>query len=117
MIFPRGTSSRSSKLIHGGLRYILNKQYKVTQESVRERERLLREAPHLVTKLGFVFPNFERYHIKSSRRIGTVMLLYDLMAPKWDHRTYSKELIMKACPPLNTEGLLDGYLYYDACNG
>ena len=111
--FSSGTSSRSSKLVHGGLRYILNKQYKVTQESVRERERLLKEAPHLVTKLGFVFPNFERYHIKSGK-IGTVMLLYDLMAPKWDHRSYSKEMILKACPPLNTEGLLDGYLYYDA---
>ena len=111
--FSSGTSSRSSKLIHGGLRYILNKQYRVTQESVRERERLLKLAPHLVTKLGFVFPNFERYHIKSSK-IGEVMLLYDLMAPKWDHRAYSKEMILKACPSLNTDGLLNGYLYYDA---
>ncbi len=111
--FSSGTSSRSSKLVHGGLRYILNKQYKVTQESVRERERLLKEAPHLVTKLGFVFPNFERYHIKSSK-IGSVMAIYDLMAPKWDHSAYSKEMILKACPPLNTDGLLDGFLYYDA---
>lgn len=111
--FSSGTSSRSSKLIHGGLRYILNKQFKVTQESVREREKLLKLAPHLVTKLGFLFPNFERYHINSSK-IGAVMSIYDLMAPKWDHRYYSKEMILRECPPLNRDGLLNGYLYYDA---
>ncbi|MBN1375781.1 MAG: glycerol-3-phosphate dehydrogenase/oxidase [Dehalococcoidia bacterium] len=111
--FSSGTSSRSSKLIHGGLRYILNKQYRVTQESVRERERLLKEAPHLVTKLGFIFPNFERYYIKNSQ-INTVISLYDLMAPKWDHHTYSKEMILRECPSLSTDGLMKGYLYYDA---
>ena len=111
--FASGTSSKSSKLVHGGLRYILNKQYRVTQESVREREKLLKEGPHLVTKLGFIFPNFERYHTGTGK-IGTVMALYDLMAPKWDHHAYTKEMILKACPPLNTEGLLNGYLYYDA---
>jgi glycerol-3-phosphate dehydrogenase len=111
--FSSGTSSRSSKLIHGGLRYILNKQYRVTQESVRERERLLREAPHLVTKLGFIFPNFERYHTTDGK-INAVIAIYDLMAPKWDHQTYNVAKILRECPPLSREGLLSGFLYYDA---
>ena len=111
--FSSGTSSRSSKLIHGGLRYILNKQYKVTQESVREREWLLREARNLVTKLGFIFPNFERYHVKTNQ-IGKIIAVYDLLAPKWDHYAYSKEKILREYPVLNSEGLLGGYLYFDA---
>ena len=111
--FSSGTSSRSSKLIHGGLRYILNKQYKVTQESVREREWILKEAPNLVTKLGFIFPNFERYHIKT-RQLGAIIAIYDLLAPKWDHRLYSKEKILEEYPVLRADGLLDGYLYYDS---
>lgn len=111
--FSSGTSSRSSKLIHGGLRYIFNKQYKVTQESVRERERLLKLAPHLVTRLGFVFPNFGRYHIKGSQ-MSSVIAIYDLMAPKWDHRGLSADEITSGCPPLSRDGLLGGYLYYDA---
>jgi glycerol-3-phosphate dehydrogenase len=111
--FAFGTSSRSSKLVHGGLRYILNKQYKVTRESVREREKLLREAPYLVTKLGFLFANFERYHV-STGMIGQVIALYDLLAPKWDHQRYSMERIIQDWPFLNRDGLLGGYLYYDA---
>jgi glycerol-3-phosphate dehydrogenase len=111
--FSSGTSSRSSKLIHGGLRYILNKQYKVTQESVREREWLLREARNLVTRLGFIFPNFERYHVKT-KQIGQIIAVYDLLAPKWDHRAYSREKILREYPILKSEGLLGGYLYYDA---
>ena len=111
--FSSGTSSRSSKLIHGGLRYIFNKQYKVTQESVREREWMLREAPNLVTRLGFIFPNFERYHIKT-KQLGTIIAIYDLLAPKWDHHSYSREKILKEYPVLRSDGLLDGLLYYDA---
>jgi glycerol-3-phosphate dehydrogenase len=111
--FSSGTSSRSSKLIHGGLRYIINKQYKVTQESVRERERMIREAPHLVTKLGFLFPDYERYHF-SMRQIGSLVAIYDLLAPKWDHSKYSREKIIREWPSLNSDGLMGGYLYYDA---
>lgn len=111
--FSSGTSSRSSKLIHGGLRYILNKQFKVTQESVRERERLMKEAPHLVTKLGFFFPNYVRYHTRNFQ-VGEIIAIYDLLAPKWDHRKFSRNRMIKECPDINKEGLLGGYLYYDA---
>ncbi len=111
--FSSGTSSRSSKLIHGGLRYIINKQYKVTRESVRERERMIKEAPHLVTKLGFLFPDYARYHF-TLRQIGSLVTIYDLLAPKWDHSKYSKEKIIREWPSLSSDGLLGGYLYYDA---
>ncbi|MCX6004106.1 MAG: glycerol-3-phosphate dehydrogenase/oxidase, partial [Chloroflexi bacterium] len=111
--FSSGTSSRSSKLIHGGLRYILNKQYRVTQESVREREWMLRAAPHLVDKLGFIFPNLERYHA-ANRKIGIVLAIYDLLVPKWDHHRYGRQRLIKACPILKKDDLKGGYLYYDA---
>ena len=111
--FSFGTSSRSSKLIHGGLRYILNKQFKVTRESVRERERLMKEAPYGVTKLGFLFANYDRYHAGNGM-IGSVIALYDLLAPKWDHSRYSVEKIGQEWPFLDKQGLKGGYLYYDA---
>ncbi len=111
--FAFGTSSRSSKLIHGGFRYLRNKQINVTKESVREREWILREAPNLVTPLSFLLPNFERYHFPSWK-LGLGVALYDLLAPKWDHRKYSGLKLLEVCPPLNGDGLLGGFQYYDA---
>jgi len=111
--FAFGTSSRSSKLIHGGFRYLRNKQINVTKESVREREWILREAPNLVTPLSFLLPNFERYHFPSWK-LGLGVILYDLLAPKWNHRKYNGLKLLEACPSLNREGLLGGFQYYDA---
>ncbi len=111
--FAFGTSSRSSKLIHGGFRYLRNKQIGVTKESVREREWILREAPNLVAPLSFLLPNFERYHFPSWK-LGLGVILYDLLAPKWDHRKYNGLKLLEACPSLNREGLLGGFRYYDA---
>jgi glycerol-3-phosphate dehydrogenase len=111
--FAFGTSSRSSKLIHGGFRYLRNKQINVTKESVRERERMLREAPNLVTSLSFLLPNFERYHFPSWK-LGLGVMIYDLLAPKWNHRKCSPIQLRKACPFLNAAGLIGGFQYYDA---
>ncbi len=111
--FAFGTSSRSSKLIHGGFRYLRNKQINVTKESVREREWILREASDLVTPLSFLLPNFERYHFPSWK-LGLGVALYDLLAPKWDHRKYSGPKLLEACSSLNRQGLLGGFQYYDA---
>ena len=58
--FAFGTSSRSSKLIHGGIRYLKNRQFDVVRESVRERERLIRESDGLVDPLAFIFPAYEK---------------------------------------------------------
>ncbi len=111
--FAFGTSSRSSKLIHGGFRYLRNKQISVTKESVREREWMLREAPNLVRPLSFLLPNFERYRFPSWK-LGLGVMIYDLLAPKWKHRKYSPIKLLEACPFLNPEGLVGGFQYYDA---
>jgi glycerol-3-phosphate dehydrogenase len=111
--FAFGTSSRSSKLIHGGFRYLRNKQVNVTKESVREREWMLHEALHLVNPLGFLLPNFECYHFPSWK-LGLGVILYDLLAPKWDHHKYSRSKLIETCPSLNTDGLIGGFQYYDA---
>ena len=111
--FAFGTSSRSSKLIHGGFRYLRNKQINVTKESVREREWMLREAPSLVTPLSFLLPNFERYHFPSWK-LGLGVMIYDLLAPKWNHRKCSSAKLLEACPFLNAGGLVGGFQYYDA---
>ena len=110
--FSSGTSSRSSKLIHGGFRYLRNKQYNVTRESVREREWLLREARHLVTPLGFIMPCPPDRHTAQQFAIGVV--LYDLLAPKWQHYRLSREKILSICPQLDKPALSKGFLYYDA---
>ena len=111
--FSSGTSSRSSKLIHGGLRYILNRQFGVTKESARERERLMKDVPYGIVRLPFLFANFDRYGA-SNRAIGTLIALYDLLAIKWDHHSYPIKKINQEWPHLSTKGLLGGCLYYDA---
>jgi len=110
--FASGTSSRSSKLIHGGFRYLRNRQFDVTRESVRERERWLKEAPYLVTPLGFLMPCPEDASL--ARQYGIGVVLYDLLAPKWQHARLSREKLLQNCPPLLSEHLHGGYLYYDA---
>jgi glycerol-3-phosphate dehydrogenase len=111
--FSFGTSSRSSKLVHGGFRYLRNKQFDVTHESVKEREWLLKEAKHLVTPLSFLMPTR-----KDNKTPGWQMqmgvIIYDLMAPKWQHKTYSKEKMLKEFPQMDKQNLVRGHIYYDA---
>ncbi|MCP4517744.1 MAG: FAD-dependent oxidoreductase, partial [Delftia sp.] len=85
--FGWGTSSRSSKLVHGGLRYLRNLQIGLTRASVRERERLLEEGPGLIDPLGFLLATYE-----GDRPPGWVfeagLTVYDLLALRWSHRQY-----------------------------
>ncbi len=111
--FTFGTSSRSSKLVHGGFRYLREGQWSVTRESVREREWLLKEAPNLVTPLTFLFPNYENFHVPMWQ-YGLGVTIYDLMAPKWDHQHLSPQRLLEGCSGLNPSGLLGGYRYVDA---
>ncbi len=111
--FSYGTSSRSSKLVHGGFRYMRNKQFDVTYESVRERQWMLRAAPGLVTALPFIMPNFASYHTPDWQfHLG--VMLYDLFGRKWKHRTFNPQQILRILPELNTTGLMRSYRYEDA---
>jgi len=111
--FSFGTSSRSSKLVHGGFRYLSNRQYHVTYESVKERQRLLRSAPHLITQLSFNFPNYRQYNYPSwALHLGVI--IYDLMAPKWDHQVLSSNEILGQFSGLNHTGILKSFRYHDA---
>jgi len=111
--FASGTSSRSSKMVHGGLRYLKNAQVKVTLESVREREYLLKQGRGLVNRLGFLYPC-----LKGDKMPGWVfgagLTVYDIMAGQWTHRSYDLDDMRELCPPLTTPALKSGYRYFDA---
>ncbi|MFN2144965.1 MAG: glycerol-3-phosphate dehydrogenase/oxidase [Anaerolineales bacterium] len=111
--FAAGTSSRSSKLVHGGLRYLKSAQLKLTLESVGEREYLLQQGRGLVTQLGFLYAC-----LKGDKLPGWVFGLglsaYDLMARQWLHRSYDSLDMRELCPPLTTQDLTGGYRYFDA---
>ncbi len=111
--FSYGTSSRSSKLVHGGLRYLFNRQFDVTRESVHERQWMLRAAPGLVTPLAFVLPNYERFHFPGSV-LGLGVFIYDLMGRTFSNRAISAGQILNTHPDLAREGLKGGFRYYDA---
>jgi glycerol-3-phosphate dehydrogenase len=114
--FAYGTSSRSTKLIHGGIRYLENYDFKLVWEACHERKILTKIAPQLVHMLGFVIPVY-----KGDKRpawlVKLGMLLYDLMAGfqnlKW-HKNLSKKGVLKLIPNLKKEGLKGGGIYYDA---
>ena len=108
-----GTSSRSSKLIHGGLRYIKNRQYKVTLESVRERERLLHEAPNLVTPLEFILPVYDFYHT-DPKIFDLSLAIYDVFGHKWQHGLLSDKEENNIQTQFSQKGLLASFFYFDA---
>ena len=111
--FAFGTSSRSSKLVHGGLRYLANAQFQVTYESVREREHLQKEFPDLVKPLEFLIPIFERYkHGTAFFNMG--LNVYDIFGSKWKHGRYSLDELESLYPALNNQELQSVLYYYDA---
>lgn len=111
--FASGTSSRSSKLVHGGLRYLKNAQFKVTLESVREREYLLKQGRGLVNRLGFLYSCLDGDKMPGWV-FGAGLTVYDLMAGQWTHRSYDLEDTRELCPQLTTPALRGGYRYFDA---
>lgn len=110
--FASGTSSRSSKLVHGGLRYLNNLQFAMTFSAVRERQLLLDESHGLVKPLPFLFPLFEEG--PPTWMVGLGLTIFDLMAFQWQHRQLSAEAAVQSCPPLRARGLKSAYLYQDA---
>jgi glycerol-3-phosphate dehydrogenase len=113
--FAAGTSSRSSKLIHGGFRYIAEGQLAVTREACRERDRLLRLDPHLVQPLPFLFPSFAggRYPLWQVR---AGLLVYSALASfrrSARFRMLDREEVAAFCPALRRDGLRGAGLYAD----
>jgi glycerol-3-phosphate dehydrogenase len=111
--YASGTSSRSSKMVHGGLRYLKNAQIRMTWESVRERQRLLRDGRGLVAPLGFLLANFKGDAIPGWV-FGLGLIAYDMLAFDWAHRRYDAYDMHDLCPPLRQEALEGGYRYFDA---
>lgn len=111
--FASGTSSRSSKLVHGGLRYLKNAQFKVTLESVREREYLLKQGRGLVNRLGFLYSCLDGDKMPGWV-FGAGLTVYDLMAGQWTHRSYNLDDTRELYPLLTTTALRGGYRYFDA---
>ena len=111
--FAWGTSSRSSKLVHGGLRYLKEGKIMLTRASVQEREQLLREGPGLIEPLDFLLASYDG---DSPGRLtyGAGLTIYDLLALRWSHRYYSAQDFRLMAGNLSAEGLEGGFRYGDA---
>ncbi len=118
--FASGTSSKSSKMIHGGLRYLQQREFRLVYENLAERQRLLENAPHLVSPLPFLIPLFGRDGVVSkavARSYSTALWLYDLtggLRIGARHKRVTKNQALAHLPTLATDHLVAGFLYYDA---
>ncbi|HEV7687259.1 MAG TPA: FAD-dependent oxidoreductase, partial [Acidimicrobiia bacterium] len=121
--FAAGTSSRSSKLVHGGLRYLQQKEFRLVYEALAERQRLLRLAPHLVKPLPFLIPVFaagvagKTKARAYARGIGTALWMYDVTGGARIgklHKRLSRREALELMPDLDGRKLAAGFLYYDA---
>ncbi|MFZ5722595.1 MAG: glycerol-3-phosphate dehydrogenase/oxidase [Pseudomonadota bacterium] len=108
-----GTSSRSSKMVHGGLRYIAQGDFRLTRDALQERERLLREAPGLVERMGYTFP-VRRGQFPGRWTFSILLALYDRFAGIDDHRWLSAAEAAALLPGLKTGRLKGACRYTDA---
>lgn len=114
--FASGTSGRSSRLVHGGIRYLEHGQLHLVYESIRERQTLLRIAPHLVKPLAFTWPIYRGARV-GRLRLSAGLLAYYLMAGGRSrlHSTLNPRETLEREPSLESAGLTAGAVYYDAC--
>lgn len=111
--FAWGTSSRSSKLVHGGLRYLKEGRLRLTRDSVREREQLLHDGPGLIEPVDFLLATYDGE--RPGRFVYSAGLtIYDLLALRWSHRYYSALDFKLMAGQLTQEGLEGGFRYGDA---
>lgn len=111
-----GTTGWSTRLVHGGLRYLEHGEIGLVRESLRERERLLKIAPHLVKPLPMLIPIYERQE-RGPLAVRAGMLAYDLLSldkTLSSHKMLSRAETLARAPGLKTEGLRGAALYYDA---
>jgi len=118
--FASGTSSKSSKLVHGGLRYLQQGEVRLVYQALHERERLRKNAPHLVKVLPFMIPILTRDGVvsrKIARAMGSAMWMYDVTGG-WRigrvHRRLKKDAAFAHLPTMPKERLASAYLYFDA---
>ncbi|MGE5815251.1 MAG: glycerol-3-phosphate dehydrogenase/oxidase [Acidobacteriota bacterium] len=111
--FGKGTSSRSTKLVHGGVRYLEQGNISLVMEALKERGVLRQNAPHLVSNLPFVVPNYDWWEAPF---YGVGLKVYNLLAGKYGFGTseiLSREQTLQRLPTIRTEGLRGGVVYYD----
>ena len=111
--FGKGTSSRSTKLLHGGVRYLERGNVPLVMEALKERGILRQNAPHLVTELAFVVPH---YHWWEAPFYGLGLKVYDFLAGRHgfgSSEMLSREQTIARLPTIETEGLRGGVVYYD----
>src|SRR5271165_3619042 len=112
-----GTSSRSSKLIHGGLRYLEQRDFKLVKEALRERDLLVsRLAPHLVHPVPFLYPIYKK--VVERPYVGAGLVIYDAMEgtkrPGPYHRHLTTRGALRRAPALRADRLAGAMVYYDA---
>jgi glycerol-3-phosphate dehydrogenase len=111
--FGKGTSSRSTKLVHGGVRYLEQGNISLVMEALKERGLLLRNAPHIVHDLPFIVPNYSWWEAPF---YGIGMKVYDLLAGKYNFgksRVMTSTETLERLPTIQREGLRGGVLYHD----
>jgi len=111
--FGKGTSSRSTKLVHGGVRYLEQGAISLVMGALKERGLLRQNAPHLVSDLAFVVPNYEWWEAPF---YGVGLKVYDMLAGRYGFggsEILSKEETLARLPTIRTEGLRGGVVYYD----
>lgn len=116
--YASGTSSRSSKLFHGGLRYLEQLNFTLVREALRERNLMLNQlCPHLARPVSFLYPL--RHRLWERAYVGAGVLLYDLLAARGDnplpkHRHLSRTTALRVAPGLSKEALVGAIIYWDA---
>jgi glycerol-3-phosphate dehydrogenase len=111
--FAKATSSRSTKLVHGGVRYLQQGNVSLVMEALRERGRLLNNAPHVAHNLPFIVPIYDWWE---GPFYGVGMKLYDLLAGKLGlgpSKLLSREQTLQMLPNIEPKGLRNGVIYYD----
>ncbi len=111
--FGKGTSSRSTKLVHGGVRYLEQGNISLVMEALKERGVLRQNAPHLVSNLPFVVPNYDWWEAPF---FGVGLKVYNLLAGKYgfgNSEILTREQTLERLPTIKTDGLRGGVVYYD----
>ena len=111
--FAWGSSSRSSKMVHGGLRYLAAGNISLTRHALQERENLIREAPRLVERLGYYFPLYKK-RFPPRFAAGILFWLYDRLAGIKDHRGVNNRQLQQAFRQLDTAKMNGAFYYTDA---